>query len=328
MNDDEDEALAEEPHDQPDGSHVLDWTIKDFSERLKGLGPKPISTGIRAIDRALLGFRAAKVYMVGARPGMGKTALSTSFRRAVVDQGFVALEFNLEMGVGEIGERELAFRSSVNLRKIMAAEGLSSDEVQRILRAQASIKPGLWWVYDNVFTMDGIVAKCRAAKRRADKEGKKIGVVIIDYIGLIADVNDNRQQSISQCSRIIKMLSKELDCAIVVLTQLNRSCEYRDDKRPVLADIRESGSLEQDADVVAFLYRPHLYDKSISPEVAEFIIRKHRAGPIGDVPIRFNPRSVHYDDVPPPPPVGEGGSMKPSGQAADGTPHDADGVLP
>ncbi len=322
MAEDED-SLLEDVDDQPDGSLVLNSAVRSFGDRYLGRGAKTISTGIRAIDRAILGFRPAKTYIIGARPGMGKTAMSTSWRRSVVSQGHVVVEFNLEMGQEEIGERELAFRAGVNLRKIMAAQECTQEEVRRIAAAKDSIEVGLWWVYDNVFTLGGIVGKCRAATKRAKREGKKIGLVIIDYIGLISDVNENRQQSVSQCSRTFKLLSKELDCAFVVLTQLNRSCEYRDDKRPVLADIRESGSLEQDADVVAFLYRPHLYDKSISPEVAEFIIRKQRAGPIGDVPVRFNPRSVHYDDVPAPAPS----IHEPQGCTPDGTTHDSDGVL-
>ncbi len=317
MQDDDDSGVFEEPDDQIDGSVVLNGAVNSFGDRYLGRGAKPISTGIRSIDRAILGFRPAKTYVIGARPGMGKTAMSTSWRRSVVSQGHVVVELNLEMGLEEIGERELAFRSGVSLRKVMSAQGLSREELGRIKAARDSIEVGLWWVYDNVFSLDGIVAKCRAAFRRAKREDKRIGLVIIDYIGLIADVNENRQQSVSQCSRTFKLLSKELDCAFVILTQLNRSCEYRDDKRPVLADIRESGSLEQDADVVAFLYRPHLYDKSISPEVAEFIIRKQRAGPIGDVPVRFNPRSVHYDDVPP----------AVSSLTQDGSVYDSDGVL-
>lgn len=324
MTGEDEDAIEPDADDQPDGSQVLNGAVQDFGDRLRGLGPKPISTGIKAIDHAILGFRPAKTYVIGARPGMGKTALSTSCRRNVVAQGFVVLEFNLEMGRGEIGERELAFRADVNLRKIMAAQGCSPEEIARIAAARNSIETGLWWVYDDVFSLSGIVAKCKAAFRRAKREGKKIGLVIIDYIGLISDVNENRQQSISQCSRTFKLLSKELDCAMMVLTQLNRSCEYRPpgERQPVLADIRESGSLEQDADVVAFLYRENLYDKSVPPEEALFIVRKQRAGPIGDVRIRFNPRSVHYDDWPPPPPVVDG-KMK----AADGTPHDEDGVL-
>lgn len=317
-----DEDGIPQEDDQPDGSLVLNSAVCNFRDRYMGRGPKPISTGIKAIDRAILGFRPAKTYIIGARPGMGKTAMSTSWRRSVVSQGHVVVEFNLEMGQEEIGERELAYRSGVNLRQIMSAQGCSPEDLDRIAAARDSIEVGLWWVYDNVFSLDGIVSKCRASHKRATREGKRIGLVIIDYIGLISDVNENRQQSVSQCSRTFKLLSKELNCAFVVLTQLNRSCEYRDDKRPVLADIRESGSLEQDGDVVAFIYRPNLYDKSISPEVAEFIIRKQRAGPIGDVPVRFNPRSVYFDDVPPAVPA-----VEPPMTAADGTVHDADGVL-
>lgn len=323
----DDDRLEPEDNDQPDGADVLNNAVRNFSDRLKGLGPKPISTGIRAVDHAILGFRPAKTYVIGARPGMGKTAMSTSWRRSVVDQGFVVVEFNLEMGREEIGERELAYRSGVNLRKIMSGLNCSPEEVARAHGAMSTINPGLWWVYDNIFSLDGIVTKCRAAKKRADKEGKKIGLVVIDYIGLIADVNDNRQQSVSACSRTFKLLSKELDCAFVILTQLNRQCDYRPpgERQPVLADIRESGSLEQDADVVAFIYREHMYDKSVPPEEALFIIRKQRAGPTGDVRVRFNPRSVHYDDWPAVAPAAEAGAM--TGTAADGTPHDADGVV-
>lgn len=318
---DDDESIEPDVNDQPDGSSVLNNAVTNFGDRLRGLGPKPISTGIRAIDHAILGFRP-KMYVVGARPGMGKTAMSTSWRRAVVSQGMVVVEFNLEMGMEEIGERELAYRSGVNLRKIMAAQGCSEAEIERIAKARDSIEVGLWWVYDNVFSLEGIVARCRAAKRRALKEGKRIGLVIVDYIGLIADVNDNRQQSVSQCSRTFKLLSKEMDAAFVVLTQLNRQCDYRPpgERQPVLADIRESGSLEQDADVVAFIYREFLYDKSVPQEEALFIIRKQRAGPTGDVRVRFNPHSVHYDDWPPPAPVE-------AGRTVSGVAHDSDGVV-
>lgn len=320
--DDDDGQLEPDVNDQPDGSNVLNTAVNNFRDRLRGIGPKPVSTGIKAIDHAILGFRPAKVYVVGARPGMGKTAMSTSWRRAVVSQGLVVLEFNLEMGLEEIGERELAYRSGVNLRKIMAAQGCSPDEITRIAMAMDSIEAGLWWVYDNVFSLEGIVARCRAAARRARKEGKKIGLVVIDYIGLIADVNENRQQSVSACSRTFKLLSKELECAFVVLTQLNRQCDYRPagERQPVLADIRESGSLEQDADVVAFIYREYLYDKSVPQEEALFIIRKQRAGPTGDVRVRFNPHSVHYDDWPSSAPVE-------AGRTVTGVAHDADGVV-
>jgi replicative DNA helicase len=99
-----------------------------------------------------------------------------------------------------------------------------------------------------------------------------------------------------------KLLSKEMDSAVMALSQLNRQCEFREDKRPILSDIRESGSIEQDADTIAFIFREHVYDASVPQEDAELIIRKQRCGPIGTVKLRFNPRTVHFDDRPPPAP--------------------------
>lgn len=302
--DDEDLVLADGVDDEPDGSDVMDCCINNFVERQRGEGPPEISTGIKALDRAIIGLRGKKMYVIAARPSMGKTALSTTIRRAVNEQGYVVCEFNLEMGSEEIGERELAFRAQLNLRKVMAAKDVSEDELSRVLKAKGSVPKGLWWVYDSCFSMDDIVRRCRAAKKRAKKEGKKIGLVIIDYLQLLADQGtEGRQQSVSACSRMTKLLAKEMDCAVMALSQLNRGCEYREDKRPMMSDIRESGAIEQDADMIAFIYREHVYNQAVDPGLAEFIIRKQRCGPIGTVHMRFNPRTVHFDDVPPPPPT-------------------------
>lgn len=301
---DEDDTFDDSSMETPDGSDVVDNCIRSFMERHKGEGPPEISTGIRALDQAIIGLRPKKMYVIAARPGMGKTAMKDTIRRAVMEQGYVVCDFNLEMGSDEIGERELAFRSLVNLRKVMAARDVSDAELARVLGAAGSVPRGLWWVYDNCFSMDDILKRCRLAKKRAKKEGKKVGLVLIDYLQLLSDQGtEGRQQSVSACSRQTKILSKEMDAAVIALSQLNRQCEFREDKRPMLSDIRESGSIEQDADMIAFLFREHQYDQSISPEVTELIIRKQRAGPTGTIKIRFNPRTVHFDDLPPPPPA-------------------------
>ena len=269
-------------------------------ERMRGEGPPEISTGIKALDQAIIGLRPGRMYVIAARPGMGKSALSTTIRRAVIDQGYVVLEFNLEMAAEEIGERELAFRSLVNLRKVMAARDVSEAELARVVGAAGSVPSGLWWVYDNCFSMDDILKRCRSAKKRANKEGKKVGLVIIDYLQLLSDQgSEGRQQSVSACSRQTKILSKEMGAAVIALSQLNRQCDYREDKRPMLSDIRESGSIEQDADAVCFLYRDHQYNPAVSPEVTEFIIRKQRAGPTGTIMLKFNPKTVHFSDPDP-----------------------------
>ena len=305
--DDDDITLTPDAQDEPDGSDVMDNCIRSFEERRRGEGPPEISTGILALDRAIIGLRPKKMYVIAARPGMGKTAMKDTVRRAVMDQGYVVCDFNLEMGSDEIGERELAFRSMVNLRKVMAARDVSDAELARIIGAAGTVPKGLWWVYDNCFSMDDILRRCRAAKKRAKKEGKKIGLVLIDYLQLLSDQGtEGRQQSVSACSRQTKILSKEIDAAVMALSQLNRQCEFREDKRPMLSDIRESGSIEQDADMIGFLYREHQYNPAVSPELTELIIRKQRAGPTGTVHIRFNPRTVHFDDMPAPaPPPGE-----------------------
>jgi len=284
----------------PDGADVMENCITSFLERHRGEGPPEISTGIKALDRAIIGLRPKKMYVIAARPGMGKTALKDTVRRAVMEQGYVVCDFNLEMGSEEIGERELAFRSLVNLRKVMAAREVSEAELARVVGAAGSVPRGLWWVYDNCFSMDDILKRCRGAKKRAKKEGKKVGLVLIDYLQLLSDQgSEGRQQSVSACSRQTKILSKEMDSAVMALSQLNRQCEFREDKRPMMSDIRESGSIEQDADMIAFIYRGNAYDSSISAEDTELIIRKQRCGPIGTVRMRFNPRTVHFDDVPP-----------------------------
>lgn len=293
------ELTADEVDD--DGSDVLDNVANEFLERQLGGGEPEISTGILALDRAIIGLRPKKMIVVAARPGMGKTAFAASIRRSVIEQGLVVLDFNLEMGKEELAERELSFRSDVNLRKVMAAREVSDEEVSRIANTRGILPKGFWWVYDTCFTLTDILRKARGAKKRSKKDGKKIGLVIIDYLQLLGDVGtEGRQQSVAACSRAAKILSKELDCCVIALSQLNRNCEYRDDKRPLMSDIRESGAIEQDADIIIFLYRDHVYNPGANPNEAELIIRKNRAGPIGPVKARFNPRTVNWDDLPPP----------------------------
>jgi replicative DNA helicase len=234
---------------------------------------------------------------------MGKSALSTTIRRSVVNQGHMVLEFNLEMGRDEIGERELAYRAGINLRKVMAAKEVSKDELSRVMASAGSVRPGLWMVWDNVFSMSGIVDICRLQKAKADEEKKHIGLVVIDYLQLLSDTGTQaRHESVSACSRLTKLLSKEMGCAVLALSQLNRNCEYRKNEpcgaRPIMSDIRESGSIEQDADCIMFLYRDNHYNPTTPPEEAELNIAKQRAGPTGTVRVRFNPRQTYFDDWP------------------------------
>ncbi|MDD5374456.1 DnaB helicase C-terminal domain-containing protein [Acidithiobacillus sp.] len=278
----------------------MDSVIDAFAERRLGLGPPEISTGLRALDRAIIGLRPGRVMVLAGRPSMGKSALADSIRRAVVGQGHAALQFSLEMGADEILERELAFRSQMNLRKVMCAKEVTDEECGRVMAIKGTVTKGLWSVYDTCFSMVEIQRKARVAAKRLRSEGTRLGLVVIDYLQLIGDVGtEGRQQSVSACSRITKLMSKELGCTVLVLSQLNRSCEYRDDKRPLMSDLRESGAIEQDADIVAFVYREHVYNQAVSPEDCELILRKQRSGPIGTIRLRFNPKFVSFEDAPP-----------------------------
>ena len=219
ITDDED---IDSEEDDSDGSDVMDGVIAEFSERAKGLGPPEISTGIKSFDRAIIGLRPKKMMVIAARPGMGKTALAATIRRSVIAQDYVVLDFNLEMGKEELAERELSFQASINLRKLMLAKGVTEDEMARVLGSEGFLKKGMWWVYDTCFGIHAIIKKCRAAKKRAKKDGKKVGLVIIDYLQLLSSTGADRQQSVTECSRLTKLLSKEMGCTVIALSQLNR----------------------------------------------------------------------------------------------------------
>lgn len=284
--------------DAKEGSEVLKGVIDGFMERYKGGGGPEVSTGLRALDKAIIGLRAGKMVVIAARPSMGKTALADTIRRAVVSQGLGAIQFSLEMDAEEILERELAFQANINLRKVLAAKEVDADELQRVILAGSSGHnfQGRWFIDDRTYSIAGIRRRARILAGRMARQGIKTGVVVLDYIQLAGDNGDGREQSVAAISRGCKLMAKELGCTVLALSQLNRNCEHREDRRPLMSDLRESGSMEQDADVVAFVYREHMYDQSVSPEETEIIIRKQRSGPIGTVQLKYNPKLVTFED--------------------------------
>lgn len=292
------EALPEAVSPAADGAAAMDAAVKEFLERRTNTGKNEISTGLKALDRAIIGFRP-KMYVVAARPAMGKTALSGTIRRAVINQGYVWLTFNLEMDKNEMCEREIAYQANLNLRRIMSAKEATDDEAKRVRESPKALNYGLWRVYDSCFTMADIEAAALAEKAAAEKKGLKIGGFDIDYLQLLGDTANSRQESVSACSRKCKLLTKKLNAGGLILSQLNRGCEYRDDKRPLASDLRESGAIEQDADVILMLYREHVYNPLADPYEAEAILRKQRSGPIGPVRLRFDARTTTFSDPPP-----------------------------
>lgn len=282
-----------------DGMEVLETVTKDFLLRQSTGGGVVVSTGLRDLDRALVGLRAGKMGVIAARPSMGKTALSSTIRRSVLGQGYGVIEFNLEMDKEEIAERELSYQAQMNLRKVLSAKDVSESELSRVrnvLKQEPAVY-GRWYVDDRTYSIGGMRRKAKLIAGRMARSGIKVGLVSVDYLQLAGENGEGREQSVAAISRGIKLMAKELGCTVLALSQLNRSCEYREDRRPLMSDLRESGSIEQDADWVGFVYREHMYDSSFPPEETEFIIRKQRSGPTGTVRLKYNPKTVSFSDV-------------------------------
>lgn len=286
-----------------DGGDALKTALESFRTRLAGGGGPEISTGIKALDKAIIGLRSGKNIIIAGRPGMGKTALADSIRRNVLNpelqngQLLGAIQFSLEMEAEELCEREIASMAEVDLRKVLAGK-VSEDELRRINDVERRVTDlrSRWFIDDRTYSIGGIRRRARIVSQRMAREGVKTGLVILDYIQLAGENGDGREQSVAAISRGCKLMAKELGCTVLALSQLNRACESRDDRRPLLSDLRESGSIEQDADAVIFVYREHQYDASVPPDESELLIRKQRSGPTGTVHVAFNAKTATFSD--------------------------------
>ena len=291
--------------DAVDGGQALQTALETFRQRLASGGGVEISTGLKALDRAIIGLRPGKNIVIAARPGMGKTALADTIRRNVLNpdmQGgelLGAIQFSLEMSEEELAEREIACQAEVNLRKVLAARDLTDEELKRIndVERKVALLRERWFIDDRTYSITGIRRRARILHGRMARAGVKTGVVILDYIQLAGENGDGREQSVAAISRGCKLMAKELNCTVLALSQLNRACEARDDKRPLMSDLRESGSIEQDADAVLFVYRESQYDAAVPQSDAELIIRKQRSGPTGTVRVKFNEKTASFGDL-------------------------------
>lgn len=257
-----------------------------------------LTTGYPQLDKMTTGLHPDELIIIAARPAMGKTAfvLNIAQNVAVKNDATVAI-FSLEMGAESLVNRMLCAEGSINANHLRTGE-LSEDEWRSLWMAMQSLDKASIYIDDT----PGIqVPEIRAKCRRLAKQTGNLGLIVIDYLQLIEGGNaENRQQEVSEISRQLKKLAKELQCPVIALSQLSRGVEQRQDKRPVLSDIRESGSIEQDADIVSFLYRDDYYDHDDddqAPDPAadepslsetEIIIDKNRSGPRGTVKLLFN----------------------------------------
>jgi replicative DNA helicase len=249
-----------------------------------------IPTGFYDIDKITSGLHENELIIIAARPAMGKTAfaLNIATNVAMNTNKTVAL-FNLEMGAEQLASRMLASVGQIDGMRLSSGK-LEHNDWKRINESISRLADTNIFIDDTPgISIGEIRAKCRRLASEQD-----LGIVIIDYLQLIsgsAKTQGNRQLEISEISRSLKTLAMELKIPIIALAQLSRSVESRDDKRPILSDLRESGSIEQDADIVAFLYRDDYYNKEAAIDdftsKSEFIIRKHRSGPTATIDLIF-----------------------------------------
>ncbi|WP_077616650.1 replicative DNA helicase [Caenibacillus caldisaponilyticus] len=247
-----------------------------------------IPTGFIELDRMTAGFQNNDLIIVAARPSVGKTAFALNIAQNVATKTDhnVAI-FSLEMGAMQLVMRMLCAEGNIDAQKLRTGK-LNDEDWKKLAMAMGSLSNAGIYIDDTpAIRVSEIRAKCRRLKQE-----KGLGLVLIDYLQLIQGSssrrNENRQQEVSEISRSLKALARELNVPIIALSQLSRSVESRQDKRPMMSDIRESGSIEQDADIVAFLYRDDYYDKeSEKKNIIEIIIAKQRNGPVGTVELAF-----------------------------------------
>ena len=259
-----------------------------------------LSTGFVGLDKITTGLHEGNLIILAARPAMGKTALALNIAKHVATmERKPAVIFSLEMGAEELIERMVASEGMIPGYHLKTGN-LSTDEWKRLVHAQSNLYDVPIFVDDTA----GIrISDIRSKARKLSQEMGGLGIIIIDYLQLITgSKRENRQQIVSEISRELKILAKDLRVPVIALSQLSRSVEQRQDKRPMLSDLRESGSIEQDADIVAFLYRDAYYQKEHADSqeannVTELILEKNRHGSLGTVKLYFHKEYTKFSSV-------------------------------
>jgi replicative DNA helicase len=284
-------------------SEVLTQAFKRIDERSLhgGHAYSGVPTGFVELDDLTSGLQNSELIIIAARPSVGKTAFALNVAQHVaVEERKGVFVVSLEQSRLELAERMLCSMAKIDGHKMRSGR-LSKEDITRLMDVADDLRPAPLYIDDTPGrTLLHIAAAARRLARKHD-----IRMVVIDYLQLIESENkrDSRQDQIAQISRRLKGLARELEVPVIALSQLNRSLEMREGHRPRLADLRESGAIEQDADVVMLLHRPELYDKEAKPGLAEVIIAKQRNGPTGDVNLTFLrnfTRFENYSDRPEP----------------------------
>jgi len=253
-----------------------------------------VPTGFSDFDNKTSGLQPSDLIIIASRPSMGKTSFALDIARyASLHANIATAMFSLEMSKGQLGMRILCAEARVNSSKLRTGY-LASDDWPKLVQAGERLGDAKLFIDDSgTLTLLDV----RARSRRLKAEEPSLGLIIVDYLQLMQGRGkiESRQLEVSEISRGLKSLAKEINVPIVALSQLSRAVESRTDKRPMLSDLRESGSIEQDADVVAFIYRDEVYNSETADSgVAEILIRKQRNGPIGDIRLLFEKEYTRF----------------------------------
>jgi replicative DNA helicase len=286
--------IGEEGSRMRQGFQSMGNLVVQLLDRVEEMSQNPnditgVPTGFFDLDRMTSGMQAGDLIVLAARPSMGKTALAINIAENVaLNEGLPVAVFSMEMGASQLAIRIVGSIGRIDQTRLRTGKLLDeewprlTEAVERLRNVSLSIDetPGL------------TPAELRASARRLARSCGKLGLVVVDYLQLMSGSSggdgDNRATELGEISRGLKMLAKELQCPVIALSQLNRGVEQRTDKRPMMSDLRESGAIEQDADVIMFIYRDDYYNKdSKDPGVAEIIIGKQRNGPTGMVKLTF-----------------------------------------
>ncbi len=280
----------------PIGTVIAD-TLDQLDRLQSGEVSRGVPTGFRDIDDVTQGLQPGQMIVVAGRPAMGKSTLGVDFARsAALHHGLTTIIFSLEMSKNELAQRIISAESNIPLAAMRRADDITPERWAILNELQGKLQNAPLFIDDspNMSLME-IRAKCRRLKRTND-----LKLVVIDYLQLMTSGKavESRQQEVSDFSRALKLLAKELEVPVVALSQLNRGPEMRQDKKPQLSDLRESGSIEQDADVVFLVHRPDAYDKEDRPGEADIIMAKHRNGPTDTFNLAFLGAYSKFKDMP------------------------------
>ncbi|MDQ5877679.1 MAG: replicative helicase [Pseudomonadota bacterium] len=287
-------AIAESGMRHQTGFQHINPLLTQVVERIQELHDRDnpsditgIPTGYNDLDKMTSGLQPGDLVIVAGRPSMGKTSLALNMAEYVaIDYGAPVAVFSMEMGGAQLAMRMLASVGRLDQHRVRTGK-LNDDEWSRLSYALGKIHEKAIYI-DETPALNPIDLRARA--RRLHRQCGKLGLIVIDYLQLMSGSSqgENRATEISEISRSLKSLAKELECPVIALSQLNRSLEQRPNKRPVMSDLRESGAIEQDADVIMFIYRDEVYNPDTQEKgSAEIIIGKQRNGPIGTVRLTF-----------------------------------------